>query len=89
MRCRKGSFFKTLGISTIAMAIIGVINYMIGNGANYWFLSQKPVTESPFVQGEWPLYILGVYTAGVIFFALAYIPMMIVLKIENKRGISN
>ena len=89
MRCRKGSFFKTLGISTIAMSIIGVINFIIGNGANYWFLSQKPVTESPFVQGDWPFYILGVYTAGVIFFAIAYIPMMFVLKIENKRGTSN
>ena len=89
MRCRKGSFFKTLGISTIAMSIIGVINFIIGNGANYWFLSQKPVTESPFVQGEWPFYILGVYIAGVVFFAVAYIPMMIVLKIENKRGTTN
>ena len=66
----------------------------IGEYENAWNVhqskvSQKPVTESPFVQGEWPFYILGVYTAGVIFFAVAYLPMMFVLKIENKRGTSN
>ena len=50
------------------MSIIGVINYMIEMEPIIGFY-QKPVTESPFVQGEWPFYILGVYIAGVIFFA--------------------
>ena len=87
MRCQKGSLIKTLTISTIAMGLIGVINLLIGNGANYWFLSQKPAGDSPFIQGDWPYYILGVYIAGIIMMSLLYLPMKIVVAKNEKEGL--
>tara|TARA_Y100000741_G_scaffold195404_1_gene148539 strand:- start:996 stop:1178 length:183 start_codon:yes stop_codon:yes gene_type:complete len=46
-------------------------------GGNYWFVCEKPGGESPFIIGEWPLYLIGFEISGILLLGLFYIPMII------------
>ena len=44
-------------------------------GANYMYLSEPPVTDSPFLYFEWPWYVLWLEVLAFGFFALCYLPV--------------
>ena len=75
MRCRKNSLLNTILVTNGAIFIIGIINSAIGNGANYWFICEKPSGDSPFLIGEWPYYLFTFQLAGILFMSLIYLPM--------------
>ena len=80
MRCRKYSLINTVIITNGAVFVVGLINNVIGNGANYWFISQKPSGENPALIGEWPYYLITFQLAGILFMMLIYSPMRYVVK---------
>jgi uncharacterized membrane protein YwaF len=57
-----------LGVNVLLMLPVGLVNYV--TGANYMFLSQKPIADNPFIVGEWPIYILGFVAAGALHYAV-------------------
>ena len=67
-------------ITNAAVFVVGIINNIIGNGANYWFISQKPSGENPALIGEWPYYLITFQLAGILFMMLIYSPMWLVVK---------
>ena len=84
MRCRKNSLLNTILVTNGAIFIIGIINSAIGNGANYWFICEKPSGESPFLIGEWPYYLFTFQLAGILFMSLIYLPMWFTVN-RNER----
>lgn len=53
----------------------GISGFNLLTGANYMYLSQQPVTDSPFLFFEWPWYILWLEVLAIGFFALCYLPV--------------
>ena len=84
MRCRKNSLLNTILVTNGAIFIIGIINSAIGNGANYWFICEKPSGDSPFLIGEWPYYLFTFQLAGILFMSLIYLPMWFTVN-RNKQ----
>ena len=80
MRCRKYSLVNTVIVTNGAIFVVGIINKLIGNGANYWFICEKPSGENPALIGEWPYYLITFQLAGILFMMLIYLPMWIAVK---------
>ena len=80
MRCRKYSLINTVLITNGAVFLVGIINKIIGNGANYWFICEKPSGENPALVGEWPYYLFTFQLAGILFMMLIYLPMWIAVN---------
>ncbi len=86
MRCRKGSLLNTILITNGVVFVMGFINKIIGEGANYWFICEKPGGDSPFLIGEWPYYLFTFHLVGIIMMAIIYLPMWIVVNRSEKGG---
>ena len=84
MRCRKGSLLNTVLVTNGVIFIIGIINKLLGNGANYWFICEKPGGDSPFLIGDWPYYLITFHLAGILVMAIIYLPMWIVVNRQKK-----
>ena len=84
MRCRKNSLLNTILFTNGAIFIICIINSTICNGANYWFICEKPSGDSPFLIGEWPYYLFTFQLAGILFMSLIYLPMWFTVN-RNKQ----
>ena len=80
MRCRKYSLVNTVIVTSGAIFVVGIINKLIGNGANYWFICEKPSGENPALIGEWRYYLITFQLAGILFMMLIYLPMRITVK---------
>jgi hypothetical integral membrane protein (TIGR02206 family) len=78
MRCRLGSYINIIIITNGSLFIISIVNTILAG--NYWFICEKPGGESPFIIGDWPLYLIGFEIAGIVLFGLLYIPMIILRK---------
>ncbi|MBC8345565.1 MAG: TIGR02206 family membrane protein [Candidatus Marinimicrobia bacterium] len=89
MRCRKGSLLNVLLVTNGIIFMMGYINTIIGNGANYWFLCNKPGGDSPFLIGEWPYYLIVIQLAGILIMGLIYMPMWFVVHRSEKAEMSS
>jgi hypothetical integral membrane protein (TIGR02206 family) len=89
MRCRKNSLFNTILVTNGAIFIVGIINKLIGNGANYWFICEKPSGDSPFLIGEWPFYLFTFQLAGILFMLLIYFPMWLAVNRNQGQEVLN
>jgi len=87
MRCRVGSYLNAIIITNGILFIISIVNSILGG--NYWFICEKPGGESPFIMGEWPLYIIGFQISGILLIGLFYIPMIILRKKGKQFAISS
>ena len=87
MRCRVGSYLNAVIITNGILFIISIVNSILGG--NYWFICEKPGGESPFIMGEWPLYIIGFQISGILLLGLFYIPMIILRKKGKQFAISS
>ena len=79
MRCRKGSLLNTFLVTNAAVFIIGIINNLLGENANYWFICEKPGGDSPFLVGEWPYYLFTFEIAAFVVMLIIYLPMWFVV----------
>lgn len=74
MRLRKSALINTLILTNGFAFLMTIFNFFVEG--NYWFLCTKPVTNSPFLIGEWPFYIVGIQFAGIILMGLIYLPWL-------------
>ncbi len=84
MRCRKGSFLNTILITNGVIFMMSIVNKIIGHGANYWFICEKPGGDSPFLIGDWPYYLLTFEIVGFAMMGLIYLPMWIMVYRSEK-----
>lgn len=64
MRMRYGSILKVVISTNIIVGLLSILNYALDS--NYMFLRQIPNSVSPFLMGEWPVYILMVQVFSII-----------------------
>ena len=64
MRMRYGSILKVVISTNIIIGLLSILNYALDS--NYMFLRQIPNSVSPFLMGEWPVYILMVQVFSII-----------------------
>ncbi len=74
MRLRRSSLIDTIILTNGFVFIVSIFNFIV-NG-NYWFLCAKPVSNSPFLIGDWPFYLLGIQIAGIVLMGLIYLPWL-------------
>jgi hypothetical integral membrane protein (TIGR02206 family) len=70
MRPSPNAWIKVFLFTQAVMVVVGLFNYY--TGANYFFLFQKPVAQSPFIIGEWPYYVLVFLAIGLVQFYLIH-----------------
>ena len=70
---------------TLAMtAIIFVLNHLLGEGANFWYLKDKPDGDTIInLFPQAPLHILGLIPAAIFAFYLTYLPYQLKDKISG------
>jgi len=78
MRLRKNSFLNTVILTNGFAFIMTIFNSMVGS--NYWYLCIKPLSNSPFLIGEWPFYIVGIQFIGIIMMGLIYTPWLLYFR---------
>ena len=87
MRCRKASLLNTFLITNAAVFAIGIINRLLGENANYWFICEKPGGDNPFLIGDWPYYIFTFEIAAYFVMLIIYLPMWFVVNRSEKGGL--
>jgi hypothetical integral membrane protein (TIGR02206 family) len=68
MRMRYGSILKVVISTNIIVGLLSILNYALDS--NYMFLRQIPESVSPFLMGEWPVYIIMVQVFSIILVVL-------------------
>ena len=68
MRMQYKSTFKVVIITNVIVGLISLVNYVLDS--NYMFLRQIPNSVSPFLMGEWPVYIIMVQVISIILVVL-------------------
>ena len=68
MRMRYGSILKVVISTNIIVCLLSILNYALDS--NYMFLRQIPNSVSPFLMGEWPVYIIMVQVFSIILVVL-------------------
>lgn len=69
---RKGSWWRIFLYSQILLPVIGGFNWLID--ANYMYICAPPIVENPFIIGDFPEHLIGLEIAGLLHFALIYLP---------------
>ena len=69
---RKGSWWKVFLGSQILLPIVGGINWLLD--ANYMYICAPPIVDNPFIIGDFPEHLIGLEIAGLLHFALVYLP---------------
>ena len=59
---------RVVFITNLVVVVISVINYLLDS--NYMFLRGKPNSVSPFLIGDWPVYIIMVQIFSIVILAL-------------------
>ena len=68
MRMRYGSILKVVVSTNIIVGLLSILNYALDS--NYMFLRQIPDSVSPFLMGEWPVYIIMVQVFSIVLVVL-------------------
>ena len=68
MRMSYNSIPKMVIITNIIVIGISLINFLLDS--NYMFLRVQPNSVSPFLMGEWPVYIIMVQLFSILLLAL-------------------
>ena len=71
-------------ITNLVVVVVSVINYLLDS--NYMFLRVKPNSVSPFLIGDWPVYIIMVqFFSIVIVFLFIKIQDLLSLQVSSKQ----
>lgn len=68
MRMKMESIPRLIFITNLVVVVISSINYLLDS--NYMFLRVKPNSVSPFLIGDWPIYIITVQLFSIVILAL-------------------
>jgi len=68
MRMQLGYIPRVVLITNLVVVVISFINYLLDS--NYMFLRGKPNSVSPFLIGDWPVYIIMVQIFSIVILAL-------------------
>ena len=75
---------RVILITNLVVVVISVINYLLDS--NYMFLRVKPNSVSPFLIGDWPVYIIMVqFFSIVIVFLFIKIQDLLFLQVSSKQ----
>ena len=73
--------FKGLLVTAMMLNLFGVpialINWLIGDGANYMYLCKKPPVDNILLVGEWPFYIFAMEVIGFMIFLILLMPFKV------------
>ena len=69
---RKGSWWRIFLWTQLFLPIIGGFNWLID--ANYMYICAPPIVDNPFVIGDFPEHLIGLEIAGLLHFAIVYLP---------------
>jgi len=90
LRPARGAVLRVFVITNVYTLIVAGVNRLLG--ANYMFLREPPVGETPFFFLPWPWYILFLELVGLGFVLLLCLPFAIGDRLGNagsgKRGVS-
>jgi len=78
----KGSWWKVFLWTQLLLPVIGGINWL--TNANYMYLCKPPIVDNPFVIGDFPEHLIGLEIAGLLHFALVYLPFGLKYRNESK-----
>lgn len=82
MRCRNSSYLNAILITCGAAFVVTNLNKLLN--ANYWFLSNPPGGDSPFLIGGFPDHLIWFVVFGIIFLGILYLPMRLANKLAEK-----
>ena len=84
MRMQIEYILRVVLITNLVVVVISVINYLLDS--NYMFLRVKPNSVSPFLIGEWPVYIIMVqFFSIVIVFLFIKIQDLLLPQVSSKK----
>jgi len=69
---RKGSWWRIFLWTQLFLPIIGGFNWLID--ANYMYICAPPIVDNPFIIGDFPEHLIGLEIAGLLHFAIVYLP---------------
>ncbi|NOZ03971.1 MAG: TIGR02206 family membrane protein [FCB group bacterium] len=81
-RCRKGALLNTFLVTNGLAFVMVFVNLLLGS--NYLYLCALPASDSPFLIGDWPLYLIGIEIFGFLIMGLFYLPM---IKLPLRRTV--
>jgi uncharacterized membrane protein YwaF len=69
---------KVIGVTLVILAIVYVINILIGPPANYWYLLERPVDGTLLDYfPDPPFHLLGTIPLAAFLFYVAYLPFFL------------
>ena len=81
MRFKKFALLRTIIITNLLLIPIAAVNILLDS--NYFYLSQKPPADNPFLIGEWPIYLFYLEFFAIIILAILNIPMLLLNKLRK------
>jgi hypothetical integral membrane protein (TIGR02206 family) len=81
---RKGSWWRIFLWSQLLLPIVGGFNWLID--ANYMFICAPPIVDNPFVIGDFPEHLIGLEIAGLLHFAIVYLPFGLKYRRTSKTS---
>lgn len=72
-RCRPWAVPRIFLLTNLVMIPVGFLDWQAD--ANYMYLRSSPVTNSPFISGPWPWYLVRIEGIGLIMMATLQLPM--------------
>ncbi|MGH8499270.1 MAG: TIGR02206 family membrane protein [Methylococcales bacterium] len=74
-RCRPRAVMRIFLLTNLVMIPVALVDWL--TGANYMYLRESPVSDSPFISGGWPWYIVQIEGIGLIMMTFLQLPMML------------
>ena len=84
MRPSRGAWWRTFAITNLYMVFVAGADWLLG--ANYMFLRERPVGESPFFFLPWPWYILFMEPVGLGLIVLLVLPFTLTDALRGRSG---
>lgn len=78
LKIGKYAIHRTILLTLVLMIFVGIFNLI--TSSNYFFLCEKPGGPSPFLVGEWPVYIIFLIFFGI---AIMWILDVLVKRIQR------
>ena len=76
---------RAILVSLIVLAVIYIINFILGPPANYWYLGARPDGASIMdIMPEPPRHIPIVVFLGLVMFSIIYLPYWVYDRIKSK-----
>ena len=82
----RGAILRTFMFVNFMILPVGIVNWI--TESNYMYLCIKPNTDSPFLIGEWPWYLLGFEVSALLLMSTACIPMHYLKKRRSTKSIA-